>query len=119
MPGEAEGLAANMGVTLKELFETRLGVEWETTVEMGRIFALSPAIVGMKAGGKFPEDRRFGTCVFLEDGRCEIHTMGKPYDCAMATHAPAGDMAPSIAAWIPYQDQIRELLTGAARLRVK
>jgi len=115
MPGEAEVLAANMGLTLKELFETRLAVEWETTTGGERIYALSPAIEGIEPGGKFPEDRRFGTCTFLKDGRCEVHELGKPYDCAMATHAPAIDPTCTVAAWVPHQGQIRELLDGHSR----
>ena len=110
MPGEAEVLAANMGVSLIELFETRLAVEWETAIGIGKIYALSPAIEGIEPGREFPEDRRFGTCTFLKAGCCEIHTQGKPYDCAMATHVPVADPTRTIAAWIPHQGQISELL---------
>lgn len=109
MPGEAEVLAANLGLTLKELFETRLAVEWEMTSHLEKIFVLSPAIEGNATGQEFPAFRRWGTCTFLKDGLCEIHALGKPYDCAAATHWLRAE-PPTVAAWVEHQDQIRELL---------
>lgn len=106
MPGEIEPLAANMGLSVQELFDARLAVD-----QSGETLALSPAVVGHKPGTEF-DAISLGVCVFLKDGRCEIHALGKPHECAEATHFRGANHLEIAAAWVPHQGRIRELLDG-------
>jgi len=84
-PGEAEKVAAYLGLSLEDLFRRRLSVDYRTATkeEPREIYVLSPAIEG-KAGGYFPF-APFGRCTFLTvDGKCEIHAV-KPIECRMAS----------------------------------
>lgn len=84
-PGEAEVLAKNMGITLQELFDKHLLIDWWAVAGGEPIFLLSPAVVGEKPGREFPGEPR-GKCVFYKRGKCTIHQQGKPYECAMLAH---------------------------------
>lgn len=103
MPEEVEPLAEAMGLSFEQLVKTRLALEWADTEGGDRIFALSPATVGIEPGREFPPNRRYGRCTFLKDDRCEIHALGKPYQCAMATHKGGADLDAILRAWLPYQ----------------
>ena len=104
MPDEIEPLAANMGLSVQELFDTRLCVD-----RLGETLVLSPAVVGVEPGAEFPPIS-LGVCVFFKDERCEIHTLGKPHECAKATHFGGANRLLVGEAWVPHQDRIRELL---------
>ncbi|MNK65509.1 hypothetical protein D3C87_848060 [compost metagenome] len=84
-PGEAEHAAAYLGVTLKELFDTKLMVDWlagSSAADGDDVFVLSPATTSGRPGQEFPGNPR-GTCVFLtEDKRCAIHEV-KPMECRL------------------------------------
>lgn len=103
MPQEVQPLADAMGLTFEELVKTRLALEWADTEEGDRIYALSPATVGIEPGREFPPNRRFGTCTFLKEDKCEIHDLGKPYMCAASTHKGGADVDEILRAWVPYQ----------------
>lgn len=111
MPGEAEKVAEYLGVSLQELFETRLGVDWYEG--SGDIFLLAPAIHSMSAGEEYPRDPR-GRCVFFDKKLCSIHPV-KPFECREYHHSEKEETCQgrhrSVAdAWREKQSQIETLL---------
>lgn len=94
LPEQIQPLADVLGLSFEELVKTRLMVESGDRTDGGKVFLLSPKTVG---------GHRFGTCTFLKDERCEIHELGKPHQCAMATHKDGADLNEILAAWLPYQ----------------
>ncbi len=110
LPGEADSLAAAMGIPLQQLFDEKLSVNWWVEDdECKESFVLSPAIVGSPAGEEFPGNPH-GTCIFFRDGRCAVHTLGKPHECAALTHDGKAIHADVARAWLPHQQQITNLL---------
>lgn len=114
LPGEAERVAAFLGLSLPELFASKLGVDWhEEEGDIPETFVLAPATTDMEAGTEYPGDPR-GACVFYEGGRCTIHPV-KPFECREALHGDADDVIvarhPVVAqAWAKQQGQIEMLL---------
>ena len=115
MPKEVAGLAKNLNIPLKELFSTKLAVDWwEGFENIGDIFLLAPAIVGSNPGEEYPADPR-GKCIFLADGECEIHNKGKPFECAEQIHTETREIQEDrhykvAKAWLNHQNIIVELL---------
>lgn len=112
-PGEVEKVAEYLGISVQELFDTKLQVDWweEDGNHPNDVFVLSPAVVGGTPGDMFSEDPK-GTCVFYKNGLCEIHEV-KPHECRQTLGCQELDpeLHPSFAyAWNDHQDQIRELL---------
>lgn len=72
-------------MTLPDLFEQRLVVDWwEPEESRGRAtFVLRPAAMNACAGEESPLDPR-GRCVFFTAGRCDIHD-AKPSECRALT----------------------------------
>jgi Fe-S-cluster containining protein len=115
MPGQAEKVATHLNIPLKELFDTKLMVDWhENTGEDGNVFLLSPAVVDGTPGSEFPGDPR-GQCVFLtEDRKCGIYEV-RPFECSEYIHetprSEVDERHDSIgSAWAQHQGQIIELL---------
>jgi Fe-S-cluster containining protein len=108
LPGEAEKAAEYLGISLDELFRTKLAVDWWQGTP--NIFVLSPAIIGERRGVEFPASP-LGPCVFFKNELCEIHPV-KPYECRDMLHNnPEGNKHELTGkAWGPYQNQIEELL---------
>ena len=111
LPGEAERVADYLKLSLKELFKTKLLVDW--WADDPDIFLLSPAIVGKDAGVEFSTDPR-GTCVFFKNGLCAIHNV-KPAECTEMIHGQKADETLARheqigKLWQPHQDQIKRLL---------
>jgi len=87
-PEQIAPLAERMGLTVKELFDKHLAVDWWVgdSLTGGRdVFILSPAVISGQVGDMFPSDPT-GTCVWFKEGKCEVHTLGKPNECAFAHH---------------------------------
>ena len=111
MPGEAEKAAQWLGVSLREFFDTYLGVDWWDGEPP--VFVLAPAIVSMEPGSEYPADPR-GRCVFYENGLCKIHPV-KPYECAFYHHSDSDEVIQErhrrvAEAWKEHQEQIKNLL---------
>lgn len=112
LPGEAERVADHLGLSLDEVFRTKLAVDYGEGDEP--IFVLSPATVNNEPGEEFPYDPR-GRCVFFgDDGHCQIHAV-KPHECRAYIHTQSKDDVDvrhkAIAqAWTDHQAQIAELL---------
>lgn len=109
MPGEAEEVAKHLNLSLKELFDTYLGVDWWESAD--NIFVLAPAIVGEQTGAEYPGDPN-GKCVFFNDEeRCNIHLV-KPFECRELTCTGSSIKRHKNVAnsWKNNQEQIEKLL---------
>ena len=80
LPGEAEEVAEFLGVDLEELAKTRLMADY--WVGTPNIEILAPAIIGYE-GTEAPFYAR-GSCTFLVEDQCLIHSV-KPYECAVVS----------------------------------
>lgn len=82
MPGEAEKVSQYLNLSLKDLFDNYLGVDWwksDNDID-NDIFILAPIVVGAQAGSEYPSNPR-GRCIFFNNGLCDIHSV-KPFECA-------------------------------------
>ncbi len=112
MPGEVEKVAEYLGISLQELFNTKLGVDWWWVTD-GDIFVLAPATTSMDTGMEYPRNP-WGQCIFYKSGLCSIHPV-KPFECREFLHSDekglAGKRHEAVAkAWQDNQAQIVELL---------
>lgn len=86
--GEEKIIADYLNISIKELFDKYLLVDWhETQDSKGNLhdyFLLSPCVTTQKPGGQFPFDPR-GQCVFFKDGLCSIHAVA-PFECQKLDH---------------------------------
>ena len=82
LPGEAEKAAELKGMAFVDFFKRYLGIDWWEGTE--NVLLLAPAICEMLPGTRYPEDPR-GACVFLVDGKCDIHE-AKPFECRSYVH---------------------------------
>ncbi len=110
-PGEPEKVAEYLGITLKELFDTKLMVDWWESDE--DVFIIAPAIKDGDIGEEYPANPQ-GECVFFKDGLCSIHAV-KPFECKsyMHTDTDAAKRHEEVKdSWDKkkHQDQIKELL---------
>ena len=64
-PGEAEGVAEYLGLTLKECFEQKLVIDYYFGEELNEkdTFVLAPAVNGVKSGSLMPFNP-MGQCIF-------------------------------------------------------
>ena len=114
MPDEPEKAAKYLGISLKELFNTKLAIDWWCG-ENGddNIFLIAPAIKGKETGTEFDADPR-GECIFYnEKGLCDIHP-AKPYECRNSSHKKENNginTHKKIAmVWTKHQNKIIDLL---------
>jgi Fe-S-cluster containining protein len=112
LPEEVEKVAKFLNISLKELFDKYLGVNWWSD-DGDTTFLLAPAISSMNPGEEYPGDPR-GTCIFYKKEQCEIHDVrsfecreywhGEKYDDSFSRHADVRD------AWRHHQEMIVKLL---------
>lgn len=115
-PGEPEKVAEYLGISLKELFDTKLMLDWWEADE--DIFIIAPAIKGGDIGAEYPSNPR-GECIFFKNGLCEIHAV-KPFECKTYMHnsTDANEHHEQVKdSWDKkkHQDQIKELLDRKPR----
>ncbi len=117
MPGEAEKTAEHLGLSLQELLNRSLSVDWwDADADFDHdVFLLSPAVVGGSPGEEFDADPH-GVCVFFVEGRCSIHEV-KPFECRQHIHTDTHEEVSARHAAIrdawdspEHQSQIKELL---------
>lgn len=114
LPGDAERIADHVGLSLAELFETKLAVDWwEDWEDKGDVFLLAPALVDEDAGTEYPADPK-GTCTFYAEGRCAIHEV-KPFECREyvcddSDGRVQGRHRAIVETWVENQAQIEALL---------
>lgn len=113
LPGEIQPLAENLGITAQELFDNHLGVDWWEEHESNGedVFVLAPAIKGTRERREYRSDPH-GECKFFVEGKCLIHKLGKPYECAALNHESCENNHEKAAdAWAgkEHQDFIEQL----------
>jgi hypothetical protein len=113
LPSEIAPLAKQMGLSVAELFQKHLAVDWwcaDSEIDH-EVFVLSPAVRTETPGDMFSGDPH-GTCVFYRRGKCAIHALGKPHECAALTHSGAAAHVNTARAWNKpkHQAMIRRLL---------
>ena len=122
MPGQAEKVAEHLGITLDELFHTKLMVDfWVDEGDGEDTYVLSPAVKDGIPGKEFPYHPH-GVCVFLKEGLCEIHPV-KPAECADYVCGEKMELAfirkrAIKEAWEEHQPQINELLGRSPELPI-
>lgn len=87
-PDQIAPLADRLGITVEELFKKHLSVDWwcgDSLTDYDDVFVLSPKLAGTDGGDMFPGDPR-GVCHWFKDGKCQVHALGKPAECAFTHH---------------------------------
>lgn len=82
--GEAEKVAEYLDISMKELFDNYLTIDWYSLDKGKAYFVLSPAVKDYKSGD-MASFSGTGECIFLKDDKCIIHEV-KPYECRKYTH---------------------------------
>lgn len=85
--GQIEEVAKFLGITVKELFDEYLAVDYWASAE-NPIFVIAPAVDTIKTGVEYPLDPhgRCVCCVFYDEAiGCKIHAV-KPAECAFVDH---------------------------------
>ncbi len=116
MPGKAEHVASYLGISLEDLFKSKLIVDWWE--DRPNIFLLSPGVINGRSGVEAQGDF-CGTCVFFKNELCEIHSV-KPFECKEGIHDRDREINRRIHkqiadSWRPHQDQIVTLLHHVPR----
>lgn len=111
MPGEIEKVAEYLGISLQDLFDTKLGVDWWEWDD--DIFVIAPATKNANAGEEYPAAPA-GECVFFANGRCNIYPV-RPFECRQYYHSDNSKVLylrhKQVAeSWKDHKDQIIELL---------
>ncbi len=114
LPGEAEKLAENLGVSLQQLFNEKLAVDYWAAYPEDDTLVLVPTMQGQLPGRIVSWSFYGKPCTFLKDGLCSIHEKGKPYECRKLHGDEAQELSHEevAKAWEPYQSQLRTLLEG-------
>lgn len=86
LPTEIQPLADKLGLTVQELFDRHLAVDY-FLYKNGKtpVFILAPATVKSGTGEMYPYNP-LGTCRWFKDGKCQVHEQGKPLECAKTYH---------------------------------
>lgn len=90
-PDQIVPLAQAMGLTPQELFKQHLQVDYWVSGQQAGYFALTPRLEGAEGGTLFPV-HPFGTCHWFVEGKCQVHDLGKPHECADMHHRPDGSI---------------------------
>lgn len=121
-PGDAEKIASFLGISVNELFDKYLVVDWyEPDSQLDETFFLAPGFVGRETGTMAPA-KPTGQCVFFtEDRRCVIHPV-KPKECRKSMHTQGMHQAirsrfKIIQAWVKHQEQLETLLGATPTAR--
>lgn len=89
--GDEKRIAKKMGITVKELFEKHLLVDWWQDEKDKDYFGLSPAVTRLSAGQMFDYNPK-GKCVFFENGLCNIHSVA-PFECKSYIHTQKSEQS--------------------------
>lgn len=111
-PGEAEKVAEYLGITMQDLFDNYLAVDWYQNKE-DETFVLSPATNNCQTGEMFPFNPK-GRCIFFENDKCKIHPVA-PFECKQYYHEQSyeecADRHKEIAnLWIDKKEYLEHLL---------
>ena len=89
LPSQIAPLAKALGLTVQELFDKHLAVDW--WVDSPDVFVLAPRLKGEKGGEMYPPNPE-GGCHWFKNGKCAIHSEGKPYECQQLGHGSGDEM---------------------------
>jgi hypothetical protein len=115
---QIEPLAAAHNMSVSEFARKHLQVDFFSSgkSKLYDVCMLVPRLKGYPGGSLIPADPR-GVCHWLIQGRCTIHTLGKPAECAELTHVPGSledyvdmDRDAIAATWVGAQLWIEALL---------
>ncbi len=123
-PQQIELVARKRGVTIENLFKNYLVIDAVLITEAGKpkgAYVLAPAIVGT-GSGIIADPAARGTCVWLKDGKCEIHEV-KPTECRVTDHSTSprdNDLlrASILKQWSPYKKLVQDLYGKKLKLPV-
>ncbi len=114
IPGDAERIAAFLGISLSYLFKTRLAVDYwlGDDTNNSSVFILAPVVYGATPGELYPY-RPYGICTFYKDDLCEVHDV-KPFECATMMHGDKPKVTEKrhrsiMESWRSHQEQITAL----------
>ena len=116
-PDEIEPLAKQMKLTVKELFDEHLTVDFwcgSESTNWEDVFVLAPRTHNQN-GGEIMPFNPLGVCHWFKDGKCEVHKKGKPAECAFADHTRSNEATKEhrhkiVQAWQSHQKLIHDLL---------
>jgi Fe-S-cluster containining protein len=123
-PQQIELVARKRDVAIEDLFKDYLTIDAVLIAEAGRptgVYVLAPAIVGAESGSISDPAAR-GTCVWLRNGKCDIHEM-KPAECRATDHSTSARDSDLLRAailkqWIPYKKFVQNLYGKKLKLPV-
>lgn len=101
-PGDAERIAAHLGVSLPDLFRSKLAVDYMLPTDANgledAVFGLRPVTPRDTPGAEAPYVVG-GRCVFLsDDDRCTVHPV-KPAECRDMLHGEHGEHERFMTYW--------------------
>src|SRR3990167_608880 len=117
LPEEVKSLANNLSISVQNLFKQNLAIDYY--LKFGgheKVFVLIPAVKEFASGDIFAPGNK-GECSFLDnEEKCQIHDLGKPFECLRMIHFPRkeGNRGIAIKAWDTHdaQQMIKELVIG-------
>lgn len=86
---QIEPLAATLNLTLKELVQKHLQVDFFSVGELEDVMMLVPRLKGERGGTQIDMDPR-GVCHWFVEGLCQIHDKEKPANCVELVHDETG-----------------------------
>lgn len=112
---QIEPLATALNLSVPELVRKHLQVDFFSGkgTDYEDVAMLVPRLKGERGGTQIDEDPR-GVCHWLIDGKCQIHTLGKPAECAQLHHGPngehlKGDRDAIASTWVGAEEFIEEV----------
>lgn len=84
-PDQIAPLAANLGLTEQELFDQHLSVGYMDKNGGARTHYLEPSSAHHKPGSVHARAGG-GKCHWFRNGKCQIHDIEKPAECAFSSH---------------------------------
>ena len=117
LPGEVEVLAKALGITVQELFDKHLIVDRWLEFDKEDTLVLMPRPLDYDGGDYFHAFITKHVCHWYVDGKCQVHTLGKPAECAALGHEPEDFLSHLYikTAWDKHQDFIHKLIEEKER----
>lgn len=111
---QIEPLAKNLGLSLKELIREHLQFDYWSGGELEETHMLVPRYLGQMGGSDVPW-WPVGTCHWFVDGKCQIHSLGKPAECRALGHIDgknvSADREAIVRTWVDKQDWVDSFRT--------
>jgi len=82
--GDEKIISEKMNISVKQLFDKYLLVDWWADNKGKDYFGLSPSVTRLTPGKMFDYNPT-GKCIFYKDGLCDIHSVS-PFECQKYIH---------------------------------